>query len=191
MENDVKKKNESTMQNEEIDGYSFWPTHVLSQAMLLVIFGGIVFTLAMLVPIGLLNPLDPLVKPDVVKPPWYLLPLFQFGKYVPKTITALVLPVGGLFLLLWPFIDRKIDEKFGKYIYWSIGTFVLLITLLLGIVGWASEKTIEFGGKKVFVDTFGLPHVSERNNKSTTDISEIPEQVGNVSKEGGDMEHED
>ena len=172
--------------DEEVEGYHFWPTHVLSQAILLLIFSGIVLTLAMLVPLGLSNPVDPLIRPELVKPPWYFLPLYQFGKYAPGTLTALVLPVGGIMLLLWPFIDKRLDEKFGKTFYISAGTLVLIITLLLGIVGWFSERTYDMGERKITVDSFGIPHVKSKDDTLDVESLETPQTKENKSEDSGE-----
>ena len=189
--NEDKMADEIKENEVEAEGYSFWPTHVLSQAILLLIFGGIVLTFAMLVPIGLSNPVDPLVRPEIVKPPWYFLPLYQFGKYARPTLTALVLPVGGIVLLLWPFIDKRLDEKFGKSFYFSVGSLLLIITVLLGLLGWFSEKTYNFGEQKIAVDTFGIPRVVSPDETLNDESIQTPDSTESESEVGGGSDHEE
>ena len=90
----------------------------------------IIGALAMISPLGLGEPADPLNTPAHVKPEWYFLALYQLLKFIPKTTGAVLPVIAVLVLLFWPFIDRRPDTS--RQIYW-VRLVVVLVALVLGI----------------------------------------------------------
>lgn len=86
-------------------------------------------------PLGLGQPADPMDTPIHVKPEWYFLSLYQLLKYIPKNIGAVAPVIGLLFLVIWPFIDRKPDKSRRAYRNRLIITLAVLI-ILVGLTIW-------------------------------------------------------
>jgi quinol-cytochrome oxidoreductase complex cytochrome b subunit len=143
---------------EEEAGHRFWPTHVLDQVIIFYLLGGVLITLAILLPFRLHEPADPLRTPEGIKPEWYFLPMYQALKYVPKVVGIALTTLGGILLLVWPFLDRVLDSWKGPRAYRRVGAVALLLVLVLGVLGWASEQTFTVGGRKYAVDMLGIPH---------------------------------
>lgn len=103
----------TTQSTDKPENIPFYPDHIRTEAWVsfgvLVILVG-VGVLGLLFPVGLGPPADPLDTPAHVKPEWYFLFLYQFLKFVPKTLGVIVPIVGVLALVLWPFFDRKFKD---------------------------------------------------------------------------------
>ena len=110
----------------------FYPDHIRTEfyvtlgVFALVIVIGIA---GLISPIGLGPPADPMDTPQHVKPEWYFLSLYQLLKYIPKNIGAVAPVIAFLFLLAWPFIDRKPDKSNHSYRNRLILSIVILIIL--------------------------------------------------------------
>ena len=143
--------------DEEEPGHPFWPTHVLDQAIILYLLGGVLLTLAILVPFRLHAQADPLHTPEGIKPEWFFLPTYQAIKYVPKTVGVVAFGFAGLLFIIWPFLDQLLDRRFGPRAYRKIGAVALAIVLLLGMVGWASERTFTLMDQEYHIDLLGIP----------------------------------
>jgi quinol-cytochrome oxidoreductase complex cytochrome b subunit len=116
----------------------FFPDHVATEArvalvtLLVVVIIGVA---ALLNPLGLGEPADPLNTPAHTKPEWYFLFLFQLLKYLPKTTGAL-LPFAAIFvLLLWPFLDRKDDSLRARRNRLILTAVVMVAILVLTALG--------------------------------------------------------
>ncbi len=119
---------------EEEKTIPFFPNHLLTEArvavvILLIIVGiGIV---ALRSPVGLGEPADPMNTPAHTKPEWYFLFLYEILKYVPKGVGS-ILPFLAVFILvLWPFIDRKMDNKRARRFRIILAT--VLIAAVIGL----------------------------------------------------------
>ncbi len=143
---------------EEEPGHPFWPTHVLDQAIVFYVLAGVVITLAILVPFQLHGPADPLHTPEGIKPEWYFLASYQAIKYVPKTVGIVAFGLAGLAFIIWPFIDQLIERRFGPRAYRKIGATALAMVVLLGMLGWVSERTFTVMGQSYHIDLLGVPH---------------------------------
>jgi quinol-cytochrome oxidoreductase complex cytochrome b subunit len=120
----------------------FYPDHVGTEFRVVIgitviafIFGAI----ALIAPVGLGDPADPMNTPAHAKPEWYFLALYQLLKYIPKTAGA-VLPVLAVILItLWPFLDRKPDKSRKIYkIRFVVVTIGLVLLVAMTILGEAS-----------------------------------------------------
>lgn len=141
--------------------HPFWPHHVLDQVMIFYALIGALLTLAILVPFELHEPADPLHTPEGIKPEWYFLPMYQSLKYVKPELLAMIL--GGLsaaLLLVWPFVDGALERRLARpRLHRAVGTIAVAIVLLLGILGYISDRTFEVGGQRVHFDIKGVPHL--------------------------------
>jgi quinol-cytochrome oxidoreductase complex cytochrome b subunit len=120
----------------------FYPDHVKTEIKVIIgiVAVALVFgMIGLLAPLGLEEPADPMNTPLHVKPEWYFLALYQLLKFIPKT-TGVMIPVIMLFvILLWPFIDRKVeqDRKMMK-IRFTVVTVGMLVLIALTIWGQVS-----------------------------------------------------
>lgn len=119
----------------------FYPDHITTEAwvalgffLLLVVIG----ILASFNPIGLEEPADPMMTPDHVKPEWYFLALYQMLKYVPKTIGVIIPIVGVIIALIWPFLDRKPNNKKQSRARWIFSIAFMSLLIAGTIIGWVS-----------------------------------------------------
>jgi quinol-cytochrome oxidoreductase complex cytochrome b subunit len=103
------------------DTHPFFPDHFWPYPIIAVV---------MLVAVGLLAAfvqknlqLEPSADPraaTIPRPDWYFLFLFQFIKLGPELIMAVVIPtIGGLALLVWPFIDAIAGPRVAKRLGWK------------------------------------------------------------------------
>ncbi len=124
---------------EKKDLLPFFPTYLLDEVIAWYAMLAILIVLASLFPAGLDEPADPLRTPEHTKPEWYFLFLYEGLKLVPRIVGVTVPLVGGLFLLLLPFIDRspqRIPRK--RPVAITIGVATLAIIIALTIRGWLS-----------------------------------------------------
>ena len=125
-------------------GDSFYPRHVLMDAVISLIILLVVAGLALLFQVpdsGNANPGDSTFVP---RPAWYFLAPFQLLKYVPGPLEALataVLPVvagGAIFLL--PFLDRRRGRHpFDRPLVTAIGLASVVALVALTISGGLSR----------------------------------------------------
>lgn len=115
----------------------FFPDHVRTELLVVVgilIVAGVIGGWALLSPVGLEAPANPMDTPAHVKPEWYFLSLYQLLKFVPKTAGAVLPVLAVLVLALWPFIDRKPgnSRKARLWRIWAVGIgLVLLIAMTI------------------------------------------------------------
>ncbi len=167
-------------QGEEEPGHPFWPTHVLDQAIVFYVLVGVVITLAIVVPFQLHGPADPLHTPEGIKPEWYFLASYQAIKYVPKTVGIAAFALAGLAFIVWPFIDQLIERRFGPRAYRKIGATALAIVLLLGMLGWVSERTFTVMGQSYHIDLLGVPHkisIEDTEQGQSSAKEQAPERI--------------
>lgn len=140
--------------------HPFWPTHVIDQLILFYSLVGILLTLAILFPFKLDEPADPLNTPVGIKPEWYFLPVYQVLKYFPKSVGISLVILFVVVMFFWPLIDTWIVRRWralwvGKAVGWTI--FVLVV--LMGFLGWLSERTFTLGSTRIHFDLKAVPHL--------------------------------
>lgn len=117
----------------------FFPDHLAYEAKVALWFGvGLVIIgiIALLMPLGLGEPADPMVTPEHTKPEWYFLALFQLLKYLPKTAGAVTPVVLVLLILIWPFLDKKPDKsRITTRNRFIVSIVVVIIVIFLTILG--------------------------------------------------------
>jgi len=163
MNSNMNQINKTPAKTVEKKGKPFFPNHLLDQMMAVYITLGIVFTLALFYPFDLHDLADPFKVPEVVKPEWYFLGIYQALKYLPLGIGVPLFLLAALALLLWPFIERSkerhpLKRKRTIIIGLSVGLILLLFTLL----GYLSESTRIIAGKEYRFSSKGIPHRIER-----------------------------
>ncbi|MDQ6883028.1 MAG: cytochrome b N-terminal domain-containing protein [Candidatus Dormibacteraeota bacterium] len=121
-------------------GDSFYPRHVLMDAITSLVVLLIVVALALLFAVPDSGNANPGNAAFVPRPAWYFLAPFQLLKYVPGPLEALataVLPLvagGALFLL--PFIDRRRGRHpFDRPLVTGIGIASVLAIVVLTLIG--------------------------------------------------------
>lgn len=159
MEEEKEIKNNIYHEDFHNEGPPFYPNHALKEVMVALLVFGVLLSFAILLPFGLHDKADPLVTPEGIKPEWYFLATYQFIKYIPKIVgillTGIALPVA---LILWPFIDSAVLDKFGKKTHKFIGIIALIGALGLSFLGVVCENTYTIFGKKYELDLKGFPH---------------------------------
>lgn len=119
----------------------FYPDHVRKELRVVWILVGLVFltgVAAVISPVGLDEPANPMVTPDHVKPEWYFLALYQMLKFIPKTLGVMIPILGVLLIFVWPFIAKKEDseKKLRTRMIGSISFVIVIIAMT--IWGWYS-----------------------------------------------------
>lgn len=110
----------------------------------------ILAALAAYLPAELGQKADPFAPaPAGIKPEWYFMFMFQTLKYLPGTILGIEgeilgvvgFGVGGLLLLLIPFLDRRTARGEPSALFTGIGLLLLLYMLVLTYLGYTVSST--------------------------------------------------
>jgi quinol-cytochrome oxidoreductase complex cytochrome b subunit len=110
----------------------------------------ILATLAAFFPAELGRKADPfLPAPAGIRPEWYFMFMFQTLKYLPghilgiegEIVGVLGFGVGGLFLLLIPFLDRRGSRGEASRLFTAIGVAIMGYMVLLTFLGYAVSPT--------------------------------------------------
>ena len=125
-------------------GDSFYPRHVLMDAVVSLLMLLVVVALALLFAVPDSGNANPANSGFVPRPAWYFLAPFQLLKYVPGPLeavaTALLPIVAGVSLLLLPFIDRRQGRHpFDRPLVTSIGVASLVALVALTVAGAISS----------------------------------------------------
>jgi len=136
----------SENENSNEDTIPFYPDHIRTEfyvvlGVLAVVL--IIAIVAMIKPVGIGEPADPLNTPLHVKPEWYFLSLYQILKKIPPIVLGIqgkvigvVIPIilVGL-IFIWPFLDNKPDKS--KKIYWIRLAFVsVAVITIIALTIW-------------------------------------------------------
>jgi cytochrome b6 len=93
---------------------------------------------------------DPFASaPAGIKPEWYFMFMFQTLKYLPATIMriegeivgVLAFGIGGLFLLLLPFLDRRAARGDRTRLFTWIGLAIIAYMIVLTYLGYTASPT--------------------------------------------------
>ena len=119
------------------DSVPFYPDHLVLEAKvalgvgILVVIIGII---GLFMPVGLGAPADPMDTPAHVKPEWYFLSLYQLLRFIPKTLGATAPVLAVLLIMVWPFLDHKLDQttKTRQIRFWfSLVAVIIIIALTI------------------------------------------------------------
>jgi ubiquinol-cytochrome c reductase cytochrome b subunit len=125
-------------------GDSFYPRHVLMDAVVSLLVLLVVVALALLFAVPDSGNANPANSSFVPRPAWYFLAPFQLLKYVPGPLEALAtafLPaVAAVTLLLLPFIDRRRGRHpFDRPLVTAIGIASVVAIVALTLAGAISS----------------------------------------------------
>ena len=132
---------ENIEKEKETKTIPFYPDHLKTEARVVIGIIIIVFIFGLFglfYPIGIEEPADPLNTPDHIKPEWYFLGLYQLLKYLPKVMGSLIPIFTFLALFLWPFVDKKDDNKKQFRNRAILSAVFVIVMILLTIWGWVS-----------------------------------------------------
>ena len=110
----------------------------------------ILAALAAFIPAELGRKADPFAPAPVgIKPEWYFMFMFQTLKYLPSHILGLEgeivgivgFGLGGLFLLLIPFLDRRAARGQPSPLFTWIGILIIVYIVVLTYLGYAASPT--------------------------------------------------
>jgi quinol-cytochrome oxidoreductase complex cytochrome b subunit len=113
----------------------FWE-ELISQAMILFLFLGVIGGLALLWPAGLDSAANSLVTPAGSKPEWYFLGLFQLIKLVPELLAFVLVGAVLVLMIALPFVDRSPERNpLRKPVTTTIALVIVIALVVLSIWG--------------------------------------------------------
>jgi cytochrome b6-f complex subunit 4 len=127
-----------TEKSEEKKTIPFYPDHVSTEfkVTLLIIAGAVIIgILGLIWPVGQEAPADPMDTPEHTQPEWYFLFLFQILKYVPKTTGVIIPFIAIAILILWPFLDRKMDTHRARRVRIILAIVAMVTIVILTLLG--------------------------------------------------------
>ena len=123
----------------------FFPNFLLRDLIGWLLAIGVLAALAALFPWELGVKADPFAPaPAGIKPEWYFLFMFQTLKYIPaklwfvdgEVVGILGFMIGGLVLLVIPFINRSPENKRRQLIFNAFGIAAILFIAIMTVVGY-------------------------------------------------------
>ncbi len=123
----------------------FFPNFILRDLIGWLLAIGVLAALAALFPWELGVKADPFAPaPAGIKPEWYFLFMFQTLKYIPaklwfidgEVVGILGFMIGGLVLLIIPFINRAPENRRRRLIFNGFGIAVMLYIAIMTVVGY-------------------------------------------------------
>ena len=135
------REEEDTRRQISEGGEPSFPHHALKRIAVIYLVLGLVLTLAILAPLSLYEQADPLVVPEKIEHAWYFLTLSGMARYMPEPAAISLFLLGGLLLLIWPFLDRG-PERHPKRrpISTALGIAVILGMIVFSILGQLSKR---------------------------------------------------
>ena len=126
----------------------FFPHYALRDLWGWILALGVLAVLAALFPWELGEKADPFAPAyENIRPEWYFVFMFQVLKYVPggeifhieyEAFAIMAFGLGGLLLVLVPFLDRRINRDGKSPLFTWIGVAALIFMLAMTIWGYAS-----------------------------------------------------
>jgi cytochrome b6 len=128
----------------------FVPNFLLRDAVGWLAALAILAGLAAYFPAELGKKADPFAPaPAGIKPEWYFMFMFQTLKYLPsyilgiegEVVGVLGFGLGGLFLLLLPFVDRRAARREPSPLFTWVGVAIIVFMLVLTYLGYTASPT--------------------------------------------------
>jgi cytochrome b6 len=119
------------------DAQPFFTEFLLLDLCVWLVLFGIIVTLASLMPAELGVKADPLkAAPPGIRPEWYFLFMFQVLKHVPEGVGVALFALGGAFLVLVPFLDRKASRGERSPGFTVLFAALIVVAACLEIWAW-------------------------------------------------------
>lgn len=128
----------------------FFPNFLLRDLVGWLTALAVLAALAAYFPAELGTKADPFVPaPAGIKPEWYFMFMFQTLKYLPphifffegEAVGVLAFGLGGLALVLLPFLDRRANRGEGSRMFTWIGVGLIVYILFLTYLGYTANPT--------------------------------------------------
>jgi cytochrome b6 len=128
----------------------FFPDYFLRDAIGWLAALAILAALAAFLPAELGKKADPFAPAPIgIKPEWYFMFMFQTLKYLPahilgiegEVVGILGFGLGGLFLLLVPFLDRRSARGQSSRLFTWIGVAIIVYMIVLTVLGYTVSPT--------------------------------------------------
>ena len=128
----------------------FFPNFLLRDVVGWLSVLAVLGALAAYLPAELGKKADPFAPAPIgIKPEWYFMFMFQTLKYLPSYILGIEgelvgvigFGVGGLFLLLIPFLDRRAARGMPGRLFAGIGIAIIVFMLALTYLGYTASAT--------------------------------------------------
>ncbi|MBC9784208.1 cytochrome b subunit of the bc complex [Heliobacterium chlorum] len=122
----------------------FMPVHITTEAAIAMIFIGVLFILAGVLPKEMMEPADKLVTPIGLKPEWYYLWAYVILEMVPNKLMGILIPgviVGALFAVPW--LERGKERRPAKRPI-AVGVFTAMMLVVAALTYYGA--TIQIGG---------------------------------------------
>ncbi|MBL7112837.1 MAG: cytochrome bc complex cytochrome b subunit [Bacteroidales bacterium] len=101
-------------EKQEKKTFPFFPDHVYTETIIVVIALILLVSLSLLFPVHLGDRADPNVTPLHIKPEWYFYPVFRWLKITNLSVGVIAPIVFIIILFTWPFIDRFFQKWFPR-----------------------------------------------------------------------------
>lgn len=137
-------------------GESFFPHTIAKDAIFALVVVGVIFALAIFLPVKLEPPADPTSTNYNPRPEWYFLFFFQFLKLFPgslEAVVAVVIPTIVLAaLILVPFLDRTRERRWSRrWPVTSVGLVAVFFLIALEVAGVRSAPALPAGQESLVV----------------------------------------
>lgn len=141
----IRIEKEMELKKAEPKQIPFFPNFFMHDLLGWYIAVAVLAALAALMPWELGKKADPFAPaPAGIRPEWYFVYMFQTLKYIPPTVLGmngevlgiLVFALGGLLLLLVPFLDRDPVHNRRTSLFTAAGVFIVVYIIVLTIIGY-------------------------------------------------------
>ena len=134
-------------EDKEVKKMKFLPNFLLRDLIGWILVIGVLAALAAIFPWELGHKADPFASaPQGIKPEWYFLFMFETLKLLPakilflegEVVGILLFSLGGLMLLVVPFLNRTPGHGTRRRVFQIAGIFVLLFMVVMTFIGFMS-----------------------------------------------------
>jgi quinol-cytochrome oxidoreductase complex cytochrome b subunit len=120
--------------------FPFLPDHFLTELIMGVFLIFLVSQLALIFPVSMGEPADPVLTPEHIKPEWYFYPVFRWLKLFSfeAGVAGVIALVGIMFI--WPFIDQGLQRLWpGRDMSVYIGMVAVVLMITFSLWEWLSR----------------------------------------------------
>jgi quinol-cytochrome oxidoreductase complex cytochrome b subunit len=115
----------------------FFPDFLLNLMIVVFLVGGLLLSVALILPPPLLEAADPLTPLVDARPPWYFLPLRELLLHVSRGLATLGLGAFFVVLFLVPLLDREeVQPAWKRALQRGLGLAVIALWLFLATKGY-------------------------------------------------------